>query len=318
MLYKEINIIYSFYNFNIFYLLKAIIMNLKRLEYFCQLASLGNFTRAANKVGIAQPALTIAIQRLEQEVSLKLINRADKHSLLTAEGEVLFRLATQLLRQAKQVELELEALRDLDTGSIRFGVSAMIGSFFFPKILPAFKQQYPKIKIHLIDQGTAELEKMLLNGELDLALIRGDIENPQLRYKQLISEEVVAGMASNHPLAQHKTLTMADFCQQPLVLFHEGYFLREAVGQYAKKHHLALDIRMETNLIELQKSLVRNDVGITTCLSRILQNDSELSYVTFDPKIEFTFSLAWKKNHYLSKASKAFMAFLDNEAEQAS
>jgi DNA-binding transcriptional LysR family regulator len=290
-------------------------MNLKRLEYFCQLAVLGNFTRAALKIGIAQPALTIAIQKLEQEVGLKLINRAEKNSLLTAEGEVLYKLATQLLSQAKQVELELEELKDLERGTIRFGVSAMMGSYYFPQVLTEFKQKYPKIKIHLVDQGTAALEKMLLNGELDLALVRGDLENPQLRYTQLINEEIVAGMANSHPLAAEKTISLAQFCQQPLVLFHEGYFLREVVSLYSKIHHLTLDIRMETNLIELQKSLVRNEVGITTCLSRILQNEQQMTSMPFEPKIEFTLSLAWKKNHYLSKASKAFMSYLSSTVE---
>lgn len=290
-------------------------MNLKRLEYFCQLAALGNFTRAAHKVGIAQPALTVAIQKLEQEVGLKLINRADKHSLLTAEGQVLYKLATQLLSQAKQVELELEELKDLERGTIRFGVSAMMGSYYFPQILTEFKQKYPKIKIHLVDQGTAALERMLLNSELDLALVRGDLENTQLRYTQLINEEIVAGMASSHPLAAEQTISLGQFCQQPLVLFHEGYFLREVVSQYAKKHHLSLDIRMETNLIELQKSLVRNEVGITTCLSRILQNEQQMTSTPFEPKIEFKLSLAWKKNHYLSKASKVFMAYLSSTVE---
>ena len=290
-------------------------MNLKRLEYFCQLAALGNFTRAAHKVGIAQPALTVAIQKLEQEVGLKLINRADKHSLLTAEGEVMYKLATQLLSQAKQVELELEELKDLERGTIRFGASAMMGSYYFPKILTEFKQKYPKIKIHLVDQGTAALERMLLNSELDLALVRGDLENPQLRYTQLINEEIVAGMASSHPLAAEQTISLAQFCQQPLVLFHEGYFLREVVSQYAKKHQLTLDVRMETNLIELQKSLVRNEVGITTCLSRILQNEQQMTSTPFEPKIEFKLSLAWKKNHYLSKASKVFMTYLSSKVE---
>ena len=287
-------------------------MNLKRLEYFCQLAVLGNFTRAAHKIGIAQPALTIAIQKLEQEVGLKLINRAEKNSLLTAEGEVLYKLATQLLSQAKQIELELEELKDLELGTIRFGVSAMMGSYYFPKVLTAFKQKHPKIKIHLVDQGTAALEKMLLNGELDLALVRSDLENSQLRYTELFNEEVVAGMVNSHPLTAEKTISLAQFCQQPLVLFHEGYFLREVVSQYSKKHHLALDIRMETNLIELQKSLVRNEVGITTCISRILQNEHQMTSIPFEPKIEFKLSLAWKKNHYLSKASKAFMTYLSS------
>jgi|TARA_B110000902_G_C14210631_1_gene551225 DNA-binding transcriptional LysR family regulator len=292
-------------------------MNLKRLEYFCQLAVLGNFTRAARAVGIAQPALTVAIQKLEQEVGLKLINRADKNSLLTAEGEVLYKLATQLLSQAKQVELELEELKELERGTIRFGVSAMMGSYYFPKILTKFQQKYPKIKIHLVDQGTAALEKMLLNSELDLALVRGDLENPQLRYTELINEEVVAGMVSSHHLATEQTISLAQFCQQPLVLFHEGYFLREAVSQYAKKYHLSLDIRMETNLIELQKSLVRNEVGITTCLSRILENEKQMTSTPFDPKIEFKLSLAWKKNHYLSKASKVFMTYLSTTVKSS-
>lgn len=292
-------------------------MNLKRLEYFCQLAELGNFTRAAQTLGIAQPALSVAIQKLEQEVGLKLINRADKNSLLTAEGEVLYKLATQLLSQAKQVELELEELKELERGTIRFGVSAMMGSYYFPQILTQFKKKYPKIKIHLVDQGTATLEKMLLNSELDLALVRGDLENPQLRYSELISEEVVAGMVNTHPLASEETLSLQQFCQQPLVLFHEGYFLREAVSQYSKKHHLTLDIGMETNLIELQKSLVRNGVGITTCLSRILENEPQMTSIPFEPKIEFKLSLAWRKNHYLSKASKVFMNYLSSTVEPA-
>lgn len=290
-------------------------MNLKRLEYFCQLAQLGNFTRTAQKVGIAQPALTIAIQKLEHEVGLKLINRAEKNALLTAEGEVLYKLATELLSQVGQVELALEDLKNLDQGSIRFGVSAMMGSYYFPKVLTEFKQQYPKIKIQLIDQGTAALEKMLLNGELDLALIRGDLENPQLRYTQLINEEIVAGMSNLHPLAEAKTVSLAKFCQQPLVLFHQGYFLREVVSQFAKQHQVELDIRMETNLIELQKSLVRNEVGITTCLSRILQNEAQMTSIPFEPKIEFKLSLAWKKSHSLSKASKAFMKYLNSTLE---
>lgn len=290
-------------------------MNLKRLEYFCHLAELGNFTRTAQQIGIAQPALSIAIQKLEQEVGLKLINRADKNSLLTAEGKVLYKLASKLLSQAKQVELEIEELKELEGGTIRFGVSAMMGSYYFPNVLTKFKQKYPKIKIHLVDQGTAALENMLLNGELDLALVRGDLENPQLRYTELINEEVVAGMVKSHSLAAQQTLSMAQFCQQPLVLFHEGYFLREVVSQFAKKQQLKLDIRMETNLIELQKSLVRNEVGITTCLSRILQNESLMTAIPFEPKIEFKLSLAWKKNHYLSKASKVFMAYLSSKAD---
>lgn len=286
-------------------------MNLKQLEYFCQLVKIGNFTKAAAHIGIAQPALSISIQKLEQKLGLKLINRAEKNALLTTEGKVLFESATKLLEQVKQIELELQEMKDLSRGSIRLGVSAMMGSYYFPKLLTGFKQKYPNIKIILFDQGTSTLEKMLLNGELDIALIRANQKSEQLRYSGLIEDEIVAGMSTSHPLATNKTLTLAQFCTQPLVLFHEDYFLREAVSQYSKKHQITLDIRMETNLIELQRSLVRNKVGITTCLSMILKAEDEIVAISFNPKIELKLGLAWKKSHYLSKASKTFIDYLE-------
>jgi len=104
---------------------------------------------------------------------------------------------------------------------------------------------------------------------------------------------------------------LAEFCKQPLVLFHEDYFLREAVSQYSKKHQITLDIRMETNLIELLRSLVRNKVGITTCLSMILQDEPKITAVSFRPKIGLKLGLAWKQSHYLSNASKIFIGYLE-------
>ncbi|WP_440876395.1 LysR substrate-binding domain-containing protein [Thalassotalea sp. PLHSN55] len=282
-------------------------MNLKRLGYFCQLAEEGNFTRTAEKIGIAQPALTIAIKKLEQELELTLINRSEKKAYLTADGKLLYQRAKALLAQAAQMQLELSELKDHHRGSISLGVSAMMGSYYFPQMLSSFKQKYPNITIHLIDQGTASLEQKLLNGELDLALVRSDQQHENMRYMPLIEEEVVAAMASEHVLAQQQKLSLAQFCQQPLVLFHQGYFLREVVSRYAKSEKLVLDVRMETNLIELQKSLVANNVGITTCLARIAQHDKNLTIVPFQPAIKFKLGLAWKSNCYLSKASKAFI-----------
>jgi len=202
-------------------------------------------------------------------------------------------------------------MNDLTRGAIRFGVSAMMGSYYFPEVLTSFKQDYPNIKIVLVDQGTSSLEKMLLNGELDLALIRADKDNVQLSYAGIIEEEIVAGLSTAHPLAKQHSLTLEQFCQQPLVLFHEGYFLREAVSDYSRESQINLDIRLESNLIELQKSMVKNEVGITTCLSMILQDEGDLVAIPFIPKIDLKLGLAWKKNHYLSKATKTFIHYLE-------
>ena len=288
-------------------------MNLKRLQYFCTLADIGNYTRAAEKIGIAQPALSISIKKLEEELGHTLINRAEKTTILTSEGKVLYRSAKNLLNQANNIEVELQELKNLTKGEIRFGVSAMMGSYYFPQVLTAFKKDYPTIKIVLIDQGTTALERMLVKGELDLALVRTDQNNVLLNYQPLIEEEVVAGMPKRHPLTSKRTLSLAEFCEQPLVLFHEGYYLRDAVGKYAKKNNLNLDIRMETNLIELQKALVKSQVGITSCLSMILDEDDDLISIPFNPKINLKLGLAWKQNQRLSKATKVLVEYLQNQ-----
>ena len=285
-------------------------MNIQQLEYFKQLADTGNFTRAAKKIGIAQPALSIAIKNLEQRLGLNLINRSDKNDFLTAEGKVLYRSAVQLLANAQQVALQMQELKDLNSGVVRFGVSAMIGSYYFPEVLVAFKQQYPNINVQLYEQGTVALEIMLLNGEVDIALIRAEQQSSQLRYVDFIEEPMMVGMPVDHPLAACQSMTLATFCRQPLILFREGYFLREAISQYSQQHHVQLDIKMETNLIELQKSLVKNNLGITSCLSGIISDDPDLITLPFSPPIVLKLGLAWKKNHYLSNASKTFMEFI--------
>jgi len=285
-------------------------MNLQQLDYFKQLADTGNFTKAAKKIGIAQPALSIAMKKLEHQLGLNLINRSDRNDLLTAEGKVLYQAAGSLLAHADQVAQQLQELKDLNSGVVRFGVSAMMGSYYFPKVLLAFKQQYPNITVQLFEQGTAALEQMLLDGEVDIALIRGEQESDQLRYIDLIDEPMMVGLPANHPLAQCDSMSLATFCQQPLVLFRDGYFLREAISQYSQEHKLKLDIKMETNLIELQKSLVKNDLGITSCLAGIMQDTPQLTTIPFAPAIVLKLGLAWKKSHYLSSASKVFVNYI--------
>ncbi|UXI03474.1 LysR family transcriptional regulator [Photobacterium sp. TY1-4] len=285
-------------------------MDLKRLRYFTVLAATGNFTKAADQLGIAQSALSISIQKLEQQLALKLINRTERQMSLTADGQVLLRHARQILEDVEQAQKELQELKGLSRGVINFGVSAMLGSYFLPDTLALFKQTYPGIQINIHEAGTATLEKMLLAGQLDLALIRCDRPHEQLRHTTLLKEQIVACVPHDHPFANQPAITLEQFCQQPLVLFREGYFLRESVSRYCQQHKITPDIRFETNLIELLKSLVRKEIGICTCLPMILREEPDLVTVPFDPPIPLHLGLGWKSSHYLSSASRAFVDFL--------
>ncbi|MRI34847.1 LysR family transcriptional regulator [Endozoicomonas sp. OPT23] len=291
-------------------------MDIKRLQYFTVLADTGNFTRAAEQLGIAQSALSISMKKLEDQLELKLINRLERKMSLTADGEVLRKHARNILENVEQAQKELQELKGLTSGVINFGVSAMLGSYFLPDALARFKQTYPGIQINIHEAGTATLEKMLLEGQLDLALIRTDRSHEQIRSITLLQEEIVACVPEQHPFANRDSITLSEFCQQPLVLFREGYFLREAVSRHCRQHQIEANIQFETNLTELLKSLVKQEVGVSTCLSLILNEDDALTTVSFEPAIPLELGLGWKSSHYLSSAARVFVEFIKAEVSE--
>ncbi|CAK4066833.1 LysR family transcriptional regulator [Vibrio variabilis] len=292
-------------------------MDLKRLHYFNQLAKTGNFTKAADQLGIAQSALSTSIKKLEQQLGLKLVNRTERQMSLTAEGQVLLRHAKIILEDVEQAEKELQELKGLTSGVIKFGAPAMLASYFLPDALEQFKKAYPGIQINIHEAGTATLAQMLVNGELDLALIRGDREHEQIRQSLLAQDQIAACVPISHPFAKRSAITLDEFCQQPLVLFKNGYFLRETVNSYCQQNKLTPQVHFETNLPELLKSMVRRQVGIGTCLPILVADDPELKAIPFDPPIPLQLGIGWKSSHYLSTAAKAFVDFLQGTLKQS-
>ncbi|KHD23955.1 LysR family transcriptional regulator [Vibrio caribbeanicus] len=292
-------------------------MDLKRLHYFNQLAKTGNFTKAADQLGIAQSALSTSIKKLEQQLGLKLVNRTERQMSLTAEGQVLLRHAKIILEDVEQAEKELQELKGLTSGVIKFGAPAMLASYFLPDALEQFKKAYPGIQINIHEAGTATLAQMLVNGELDLALIRGDREHEQIRQSLLAQDQIAACVPVSHPFAKRSAITLDEFCQQPLVLFKNGYFLRETVNSYCQQNKLTPQVHFETNLPELLKSMVRRQVGIGTCLPILVADDPELKAIPFDPPIPLQLGIGWKSSHYLSTAAKAFVDFLQGTLKQS-
>lgn len=284
-------------------------LNVKKLMYFSDLAATGSFSKSAKRLGIAQPALSISMRKLEEEVGLKLINRAERRMLLTSDGEVLLKYARLIMAQLEEANRELSELKGLESGVVHLGASAMLSSYLLAPKLIAFKQKYPGIRLRLTEAGTDTLEQMVMNGELDLALVRYEPEHEHIRHADKLAEQIVALLPTHHHLAEKEAITVEAFCKQPLVLFRKGYFLRESIESRARQAKRSLDIRFETNLIELMKKLVMAEVGLSTCLDMIIENDSRLCTRPFDPPIPLNLAWGWRKNHYLSQASQAFLEF---------
>lgn len=285
-------------------------MDLRQLRVFTEIASLGSFTRAAERLHVAQPAVSIAIRKLEEELELTLLNRQDKRVTLTAEGESLFAHARRLLEEFSAAEAEMAELRGLERGEVRIGIPPMMSSYFFPRIIRDFRQRYPQLKLSVNGEGAASIQQMISRGDLDMGVIAGHRVPEGLESQHFLREEIVACLPPDHPLAGRASLKVREFLQQPQIFFKQGYYMRELLDQLVEKNGLDPQVVFETNLFSLVRTLIKEGLGISTFLRMVVSDDPELQAVSFDPPLYLDLVIAWKAGHYLSRANRAFIDFL--------
>ncbi|MES9981678.1 MAG: LysR family transcriptional regulator, partial [Candidatus Thiodiazotropha sp. 6PLUC5] len=276
-------------------------MNLRQLSYFKAVVDQGGFSAAARHLHIAQPAISIAIRKLESELDLTLLQRSERQITVTTEGEVLLGHAERLLQQANVAELEMSELKGLKKGEVRIGIPSMLGSYYFPPFLMGFKHRYPELRLSVFEQGTRRLQEMIRAGELDLGVVVADAPPADLETRFLTREEMVACVPKDHPFGKQDCISMEEFFSHELVVFKQGYFLREFIDRFSHQRQQEPIIAFETNLIPLTKAIVRQGFGITTFLRMVIEQDvqQDLVAVPFSEPVFLDLSLAWKKGGYM-------------------
>jgi len=285
-------------------------LDLKSLRYFVEVAKYKNVTRAAEALGMAQPAVSMAIKRLEQSTGLVLLHRRERRISLTDEGERLLRHAEKLLQGVADAELEMDELRGLEQGNVQLGTPSMLGSYYFPPMIMAFRHRYPGLTLSVYEGGAWELQQMLERGELDLAVIEADNLPDTLEARHLLNEEMRVVVPLDHPFAGLESVTPEQFLREDLVIFRKGYFHRRVLDQMAQAADIQPRINFETNLLPLTRAIVKQGFGISTLLHMAVEDDPELTTLSFDPPIKLDLSLAWRKDGYLSRANRAFVDFV--------
>lgn len=285
-------------------------MDIKPLRYLLSIARTASFTQAANEFGVAQPAVSMAIKKLEKDLGLTLIHRADRNISLTDEGKKLLVHAQKIVQATDEALLEMSELNGLEKGEVRVGIPSMLGSYYFPPILMGFRNQYPNITLKVIEGGTWQLQQMLERGELDLSVIVAETLPDNLEGEHLLEEEMLVIISEDHAFSQLEKISPERFFQEELVMFKEGFFHRRIVDKLAAKVGITPNIGFETNLIPLIKSITQQGFGISTMLAMVIEEDEQLLTRSFDPPIWLDLNIAWRKGSYLSKANQAFLDFV--------
>ncbi|WP_406068064.1 LysR family transcriptional regulator [Micromonospora sp. NBC_01638] len=240
-------------------------MQLHQLRYFVAVAEVRHFTQAADIVGITQPSLSKQIHALEADLGAPLFERLRGNIALTAAGEVLLPLATRILADVETATREVQELVGLRRGRIRLGATPSLATSLAPPVLRRFRDAHPTIDLRVEESGSQDLVRDLLRGDLDLALIIMPAQgaDPGLRVEEILRESLVVASVGEVPTASATgELRITDLRDQPMVMFREGYDLRDATIQACREAGFEPTFAVDGGEMDAVLSFVEAGLGI--------------------------------------------------------
>lgn len=282
------------------------------MRYLVALADEGNFTRAAAREHIAQPALSQQVRRLEQEVGLALVERTTRRVALTEAGTLLVARARAVLADVEAAQAELQALRGAFTGRVSIGAMHTMGPVDISAPLAEFHRRHPGVELTVREQSSEELADMVRLDELDLAFlsVTERVESHGLGLAQLISEELVAIVAPEHPLAGRGPIRLGELADEEFVSYRPGSRLRELLVSAALAAGFTPRVTLESNESRRVRRLVARGVGVAILpRSDCVGAGAEVAVLALEaPRLTRDISLAWRENRRRSPAAAAFLA----------
>jgi LysR family transcriptional activator of glutamate synthase operon len=278
-------------------------MELRQLRYLVALADELNFTRAAAREHIAQPALSQQIRRLEDEVGLALVERTTRQVRMTDAGAMLVSRGRRILAEVAAAHSEIDAIKGVLTGHVSVGAMHTMGPVDISLALAIFHQRHPAIELTVREESSHELAEMLRDDELDLAFlsVTGEIESHGLGLQPLISEELMVVLATDHRMARRRGLRIAELRDEEFISFRPGARLRELLSEACASAGFEPRIKLESNESERIRRLVARGMGVAVLpRSDALRPGPEVAAVALtEPALTREIALAWRqeRNH---------------------
>ncbi len=195
-------------------------MIVDHLKVFVTVVDQQNFSKAAEELFISQPAVSVHIRNLENELGCKLINRTSKQLILTQAGEILYRNAKQMLKLYDDAKIQINDLKSGITGTLKIGASFTIGEYILPRVLAEYVEQYPNVNVEVSIANTEEVLQAVKGG-IDLGLVEGQVTLPELKKQSFVEDEMVIIVPVDHHLAKQRVISNTDILQDQTWILRE-------------------------------------------------------------------------------------------------
>lgn len=238
-------------------------MDFRRLSYFVRIAELGSLSRAADRLRIAQPALSRQMRLLEEDVGVSLFARHRRGMQLTHAGEELRLRVVGPMRQLDQAMEEVRVLAEDFGGNIAFGMPPTASYILAGPLALRVAESAPNVSLRIVEGYAGHLIDWLQRGEIDAALLYGPAADLQLKAEELLLEELMLVGPPDCGLDPATAINFADLVDLPLILPSHPHGLRIVIDQVAQRSRTALKVKFQADSFLLMKELVESGLGYT-------------------------------------------------------
>ncbi len=213
-------------------------MEIHQLKYFVALAEEGSFSRAAERMRVAQPSLSQQIQKLEGEMNQQLFDRLARGITPTAAGASLLPLARKILNDLVDARRCVEEGVGTIAGTVRAGIIPTIAPYVIGPLLSDFRREYPQVAVHVVEDVTENLIRLLEVGELDVAVVSTCRSGAGLQRELWAREPLLLALPREHRLARRRRLTWRDLSEETFLTLQESHCLSRQISQWCRRHSI--------------------------------------------------------------------------------
>ncbi|MBI3355711.1 MAG: LysR family transcriptional regulator [Nitrospirae bacterium] len=274
-------------------------MTLTELRYIVAVAQERHFGRASDRCCISQPALSLAIQKLEEELSATIFERRKNQITLTPLGEQIVHQAQRVLEEADQIKVLAAQGKDQLAGPLRFGVIATVGPYILPDLVPLLSARAPKMPLELEENLTLNLTGMLKSGKLDVIMIALPFDEPAIITQALYDEPFKVLVPVGHPWQKKKLIDSRQLGSEKVLLPHAGHCFRQQVLDACPELSRSDAEGWQGNSLETIRQMVASGLGITvlpcSALTRKYENKGLVAIDLAKPVPGRRIGLAWRR-----------------------
>jgi len=297
-------------------------INFELYKIFYEVATLGNITKASQRLMISQPAVTKQIKSLENQLGGELFIRTKRGVILTDNGKEIYNYVKQGMHCFESAELQFSNLKKLETGIVRIGISTTLCRIFLLKYLEKFHKEYPNIAIQVFTDPSKTMREMLKDGTIDILIAKDlDQEDDELNVTKLGElHQCFISSSVHYEELKNKTIPLKDLDNYPLLFPKSPSSTRKSLNDFCKNNNITLTSKIEIASANLLEDFVTIGLGIglvTKEYSMKKIKNEKVFVIKTEPELpSISYSLMTLKNSYHSFGANRLIEMILEEVKK--